>query len=59
MREMQRRIRLALEEHHMLPGSPYRVLSGTGQTAKPEAEAAKAPDPTMAKPNETNPFIAE
>src|SRR6202012_39380 len=40
MREMQRRIRLALEQHHLLPGSPYRVLSGSGQTAKPEAEAA-------------------
>jgi small-conductance mechanosensitive channel len=59
MREMQRRIRLALEEHNMLPGSPYRVLSGPGQTAKPEAEAATAPDPTTAKPNESNPFIAE
>jgi moderate conductance mechanosensitive channel len=59
MREMQRRIRLALEEHNILPGSPYRVLSGTGQTAKPEGEVEKAPDPTMAKPNETNPFIAE
>jgi hypothetical protein len=35
------------------------VLSGTGQTAKPEGEVEKAPDPTMAKPNETNPFIAE
>jgi small-conductance mechanosensitive channel len=57
-REMQRRIRLALEEHHLLPGSPYRVLSG-GAPAKPQAEAAKAPDPTMAKPNETNPFTGE
>jgi small-conductance mechanosensitive channel len=61
MREMQRRIRLALEEHNLLPGSPYRVLSGTGQsgTAAREAEGAKAPDPTTAKPNETNPFTGE
>src|ERR1700678_2414516 len=60
MREMQRRIRLALEEHNILPGSPYRVLSGSGQTAKPEAEAAAtAPDPTTAKPNEINPFTGE
>jgi moderate conductance mechanosensitive channel len=59
MREMQRRIRLALEEHNLLPGSPYRVLSGSGQTAKPEAEAPAAPDPTTAKPNETNPFTGE
>jgi moderate conductance mechanosensitive channel len=61
MREMQRRIRLALEEHNLLPGSPYRVTSGSGQnpTAPREGEAAKAPDPTTAKPNETNPFISE
>ena len=52
VREMQRRIRLALEEHKMLPGSPYRVLT-PGQAAKPEVED-KAPDPTTAKPNETN-----
>ena len=47
MREMQRRIRLALEEHHMLPGSPFRVLSaGEGRPA----------DPTTAKPNESGLF---
>ena len=61
MREMQRRIRLALEEHNLLPGSPYRVLSGSGPKTTPsEAEGAKAaPDPTTAKPNETNPFTGE
>jgi small-conductance mechanosensitive channel len=61
MREMQRRIRLALEEHNLLPGSPYRITSGSGAagTASREADAAKAPDPTMAKPNETNPFTGE
>jgi moderate conductance mechanosensitive channel len=58
MREMQRRIRLALEEHNLLPGSPYRVLSSTGPAREP-AETAKSPDPTMAKPNETNPFTGE
>ncbi len=59
MREMQRRIRLALEEHNLLPGSPYRVLSGPGQTAKPAVETAKAYDPTTAKPNEIDPFTAQ
>ena len=60
VREMQRRIRLALEEHNILPGSPYRVLSGSPQTPKPEPVAAgSAPDPTTAKPNEINPFVAE
>jgi small conductance mechanosensitive channel len=59
MREMQRRIRLALEEHNLLPGSPYRVLSGPAASASREAEGAKAPDPTTAKPNETNPFTGQ
>jgi moderate conductance mechanosensitive channel len=58
MREMQRRIRLALEEHNLLPGSPYRVLSAN-TPAREAAETAKAPDPTTAKPNETNPFTGE
>ena len=54
-------IRLALEEHNLLPGSPYRVFSGSTQaaTASREAEVTKAPDPTTAKPNEINPFTAE
>ena len=54
LREMQRRIRLALEEHHMLPGSPYRVLSAAA--AAPRAEADKAADPTAAKANESSLF---
>ena len=58
VREMQRRIRLALEEHNLLPGSPYRVLSGTGP-AREAAEPVKTADPTTAKPNETNPFTGE
>jgi moderate conductance mechanosensitive channel len=59
MREMQRRVRLALEEHNMLPGSPYRVLSGSSASPTREGEAQKAPDPTTAKPNEINPFTGE
>jgi small-conductance mechanosensitive channel len=59
MREMQRRIRLALEENHLLPGSPYRVLSGNASNAGREPEPAKPADPTTAKPNETNPFTGE
>ena len=57
MRAMQRRIRLALEEHNLLPGSPYRVLSGAGPAR--EADVGKAPDPTTAKANETNPFTGQ
>jgi small conductance mechanosensitive channel len=58
VREIQRRVRLALEEHNMLPGSPYRVA---GHPVAPSTVAAQqapaaAPDPTAAKPNETNPF---
>jgi small conductance mechanosensitive channel len=55
VREIQRRVRLALEEEGMLPGSPYRIANGPN--AKPSAtDNPAAPDPTIAKPNESNPF---
>jgi small conductance mechanosensitive channel len=66
MRETQRRIRLALEEHGMLPGDPMRVYSkgglGIGAVAGPAAShgvEAKAPDPTALKAPEMNPFSGE
>lgn len=74
MREFQRRVRIALEENHMLPGDPNRVFNSfvdrvTGKHAVPpstaggriaEAHQAKpAPDPTTLKPHETNPFSGE
>ena len=60
VREFRRRVRLALEEHHLLPGDPYRVFTGSaGSSAQPggkeRVEAAKA-DPTTIKPQEPNPF---
>lgn len=71
MREFQRRVRLVLEENHMLPGDPNRIFStfgggdggGTART-QPQAEAAihesgHAADPTSLKPQETNPFSGE
>ncbi len=63
MREMQRRIRLALEEKGMLPGDPLRVFNrsseqGSAVSAQEERPAAKA-DPTAAKANEVNPFTGE
>ena len=63
MREFQRRVRIALEEHHMLPGDPLRVYSTDGtQAASPAAHEEPAPkssDPTAAKPNQVNPFTGE
>jgi moderate conductance mechanosensitive channel len=63
MRETQRRIRLALEEHDMLPGDPNRVFTHTGGQQVPmlehEAEAPAKPDPTTAKSQEVNPFTGE
>jgi small conductance mechanosensitive channel len=60
LREMQKRIRLALEENHMLPGSPFRVIGGHGPTLPGERpNAAPTQDPTTNKPNETNPFAAQ
>ena len=64
-REFQRRVRLALEEHHLLPGDPNRVFSsfttepgGAGQSADAlaahaspaESEIAPVEDPTAPDP---------
>jgi small-conductance mechanosensitive channel len=64
MREFQRRVRLALEEKHMLPGDPYRVFRPAEESAAAGLEAeAKEPeaakDPTTIKQQETNPFTGE
>jgi small conductance mechanosensitive channel len=64
VREFQRRVRLALEEHHLLPGDPNRVFSTFGETvAAPAAhhaeEHASAPDPTTLKPHDLNPFSSD
>jgi moderate conductance mechanosensitive channel len=63
MRETQRRIRLALEAHGMLPGDPNRVFHAVGGQPGPvpehEAEAPAKTDPTAAKANEVNPFTGE
>ena len=68
VREVRRRVRLALEENHLLPGDPNRVFRMSEETVKaPDAkqpgqhaaEAAAAPDPTTLKPEITNPFSGE
>jgi small conductance mechanosensitive channel len=61
VREFKRRVRLALEENHMLPGDPYRVYTGAGDSTQRPAAATGAPeslkhDPTTIKPQESNPF---
>jgi moderate conductance mechanosensitive channel len=73
MREFQRRVRLALEEHHLLPGDPNRVFNtftsedrdgpnpATAQSVRtqPAAEKPPAPDPTTLKPHDENLFSGE
>jgi small conductance mechanosensitive channel len=70
MREFQRRVRLALEENHMLPGDPMRVFNSFGgnRTERDSAAMAEEPheaaepkpaDPTTLKPQESNPFTGE
>ncbi len=60
MREFQRRVRLAFEEHGLLPGDPLRVYGATaGPGRQHEEEPAPAHDPTTLKPQETNPFSGE
>ena len=61
VREFRRRVRLALEENHLLPGDPNRVFStfagkGARGHSRPAAEAAPQPDPTLLKPSDGNPF---
>ena len=69
VREFQRRVRLALEENHMLPGDPMRVFNTFGEKEQnpqaasaphPEERAPELPrDPTTVKPHESNPFSGE
>jgi len=61
MRETQRRIRLALEEHHMLPGDPLRVYnrSSPAPAAAEAEEGAPKVDPTAIPAKEVNPFTGE
>jgi small-conductance mechanosensitive channel len=66
-RELQRRVKLALMEHHMLPGDPLRVFTANGpqalgagaHTGHGGAPVAPAPDPTAARAVEINPFTGE
>jgi len=64
VREFRRRVRLALEEHNLLPGDPNRVFRTFEETAgatpgqrttEPESE----PDPTLLKPHDGSPFASE
>jgi small conductance mechanosensitive channel len=64
VREFRRRVRLALEENHLLPGDPNRVFNSFMDDAasghsQPKAEAAPDGDPTTLKPQDGNPFSSE
>lgn len=61
VREFKRRVRLALEENHLLPGDPYRVYSGDNPRPGPSRASLEAPahDPTTIRPQEANPFGGE
>jgi moderate conductance mechanosensitive channel len=61
VREFRRRVRLALEEHHLLPGDPNRVFNTfldnvTRSHRRPASRVAPGHDPTTLKPPEGNPF---
>ncbi len=65
MREFERRVRLALEENHVLPGDPNRVFqfrenADAANTPRQHEETpAPARDVTTLKPQESNPFSGE
>jgi small conductance mechanosensitive channel len=65
VREFQRRVRLALEENHLLPGDPNRVFQrrddadAASASGRPEEAPAPLRDATTIKPQESNPFSGE
>jgi small conductance mechanosensitive channel len=62
VREFRRRVRLALEEHHLLPGDPNRIFNSFGEEAghsRSAAQPAPEDDPTTLKPQDGNPFTGE
>jgi moderate conductance mechanosensitive channel len=59
IREMQKRIRLALEENNMLPGSPFRIAGAKTIAPGEQAKSEPGPDPTTSKPTDTNPFAPQ
>jgi small conductance mechanosensitive channel len=69
VREFRRRVRLALEENHLLPGDPNRVFQTFVDQIKPKRENAatadnkptdtKPIDPTLIKPEDGNPFKSQ
>jgi moderate conductance mechanosensitive channel len=65
LREFRRRVRLALEENHLLPGDPFRVFSNfeeakSSAVARANTTAAQASvDPTTIQAQTINPFTGE
>jgi moderate conductance mechanosensitive channel len=64
VREFRRRVRLALEENHLLPGDPNRVFQTfvdqvSGKRGNAPAADAKPTDPTLIKPEDGNPFKSQ
>lgn len=64
VREFRRQVKLALEEHHLLPGDPNRVfttlMDKTLSVRRRKApDQPQAPDPTAIKPQDGNPFSGD
>jgi small conductance mechanosensitive channel len=63
VREFRRRVRLALEKEHLLPGDPNRIFNTFMDNAAsghdhPDPNSKPEHDPTTLKPQEGNPFSA-
>ncbi|MGC9158112.1 MAG: mechanosensitive ion channel family protein [Terracidiphilus sp.] len=61
VREFRRRVRLALEEQHLLPGDPYRVFhafeeQADGVRPEPAAVTEPLPDSTATHSQQDHPF---
>jgi len=64
VREVQRRVLLALEQNGIPAGDPFRAISTNASKAVASGEATPgnlpgSSDPTSARPRETNPFTGD
>jgi small conductance mechanosensitive channel len=64
VREFRRRVRLALEENHLLPGDPNRIFNAfldttTGRPVRSAQEVAQEHDPTLLRQQDGNPFSGQ
>jgi len=59
LREFRRRVRIALEERHLLPGDPLRVFSGFGESALSGSPRSRTAETSTADPTAIPPHVSQ